>query len=327
MGVVLLADDSRAVHIVGTSPALLQTIELADRLASRDANVLLRGETGTGKGLFSTFLHAHSRRAHGPLVRFDCEGVSAERAEQQLFGGAKGAGGKDAPRGLWSEAHEGTLVLDAVDSLPLSTQLRLLHALEERDAHPAHGTPRGETVDVRVLACTTHDLVAETRAGRFHDRLCAQLSITELFVPALRDRRGDLPLLVRELARKYSARFGLAYVVQFDPELLDAFARLPWPGNVRQLENVIARCIALATGPVVGPQALAMVDGWTSDPPAFDRAVSLREQVEAFERSILSNALAATGGNQSEVSRRLRVTRASLYDRMKKYGLSSARRS
>ena len=165
------------------------------------------------------------------------------------------------------------------------------------------------------------------RAGRFREDLYYRLAVVELFIPPLRDRMEDVPLLVREFAKKYSERFGLSYVVQFAPELLDSFARAPWPGNVRQLENVVARCVALATGPVVGPRAFAMEDGSARAPPTSNVSIPLKEQVEAFERSILTSALAATGGNQSEVSRRLGLTRASLYDRMKKYGLSSARRN
>lgn len=326
MGTILRADESRAVHIVGDSPAMQRTIGQAEHLASKDVNVLLRGETGTGKGLFAAFLHARSRRARGPLVRFDCTGVPADRAETQLFGGGKAAAATSADRGLFARARGGTLVLDAVGELPLAVQTRLLHALEGRDEETSRAS-HGDVPDVRVLACTCGDLTAEVRGGLFRRALLDRLAVTELFLPALRDRTGDIPLLVRELARKYSERFGLAYVVQFGPDLVEAFVRLPWPGNVRQLENVIARCVAMATGPIVGPQALSMVDGATLDPPALEQAISLREQVEAFERSILSSALAATGGNQSEVSRRLRVTRASLYDRMKKYGLSSARRS
>ncbi|HEX7604425.1 MAG TPA: sigma-54 dependent transcriptional regulator, partial [Polyangiaceae bacterium] len=319
-------EESTGVRIVGTSPALLRTIELAERLASKDVTVLLRGETGTGKELFATLLHARSHRAQNPVIRFNCAAIPADLAEAQLFGHAKGAftGASTSHRGFFSQAHGGTLVLDEVGELPLALQAKLLRVLQERELQPL-GSSQVEQVDVRVLASTNRDLSADVRAGRFREDLYYRLAVVELFVPPLRDRMEDVPLLVREFAKKYSERFGLAYVVQFAPEVLESFARSAWPGNVRQLDNVVARCVALATGPVVGPRAFSMEDGSEPEPAASSPSGSLKEQVEAFERSILTSALAASGGNQSEVSRRLGVTRASLYDRMKKYGLTARR--
>lgn len=305
-------EESTGVRIVGTSSALLRTVELAERIAAKDSTVLLRGEAGTGKELFATLLHARSRRAGKPMIHFTCAAVPPDLAEAQLLGYAKGA---DALQGgSLSQARGGTLVLDEVGDLPLELQAKLLRVLQD------------ELVDVRFIASTSRDLAAEVRAGRFLEDLYYRLAVVELFVPPLRDRMEDVPLLVREFAKKYSERFGLAHVVQFAPELLASFARSSWPGNVRQLESVVARCVALATGPVVGPRAFVMEDGAAAEPPASSPAISLKKRVEAFERGILTSALAAAGGNQSEVSRKLGLTRASLYDRMKKYGLSSARR-
>ncbi len=318
-------EDAVGVRLVGSSPAMLTVLERAERLASKDVTVLIRGETGTGKELFATLLHARSARADRPFIRFNCAAIPADLAEAQLFGHTKGAftGASAAHTGFFLQAQGGTIVLDEVAELPLALQAKLLRVLQEREVQPL-GSTRVEKVDVRVIACTHRDLAAEVQARRFREDLYYRLAVVDLVVPPLRDRIDDLPLLVRELARKYSVRFGLPHVVQFAPEVLDHFAREPWPGNVRQLENVVARCVALSTGPVVALDALAL-DGSGPELHA-ERDLSLKAQMEAFERSILSSALARAGGNQSEVSRRLGLTRASLYDRIKKYGLQASRR-
>jgi len=197
-----------------------------------------------------------------------------------------------------------------------------LRVLQDHEVQPI-GSGKVEKVDVRVIAATHRDLLAEVKAGRFREDLYYRLNVVELIVPPLRERTCDIPMLAREFARKYSERFGLGYVIQLAPELVDHLERAPWPGNIRQLENTIARCAALATTKIVGLEALELTPS-TPDaqpgPPAT--GLSFREQVEAFERNLLRNALAASGGNQSEIARRLQLNRASLYDKLKKYGMS-----
>jgi two-component system response regulator AtoC len=319
-------EDAVGVRLVGSSPAMLAVLERAERLATKDVTVLIRGETGTGKELFATLLHARSARSERPFIRFNCAAIPGELAEAQLFGHTKGAftGASSAHAGFFQQAHGGTIVLDEIGDLPLPLQAKLLRVLQEREVQPI-GSARVEKVDVRVIACTHRDLSAEVQSRRFREDLYYRLAVVDLVIPPLRERLEDLPLLVRELARKYSVRFGLPHVVQFAPEVIEIFARERWPGNVRQLENVVARCVALATSPVIGPEALSIDEGRIE--PPVERDVSLKAQLEAFERSILSSALARAGGNQSEVSRRLGLTRASLYDRIKKYGLQATRRS
>ncbi|CAN5306548.1 sigma-54 dependent transcriptional regulator [soil metagenome] len=319
-------EEAVGVRIVGSSPAMVRAFDRAERLAAKDVTVLIRGETGTGKELFATLLHARSHRRDHPLIRFNCAAIPPDLAEAQLFGHTKGAftGANAAHTGFFLQAQGGTIVLDEVAELPLALQAKLLRVLQEREVKPI-GSTRIEKVDVRVIASTHRDLATEVREGRFREDLYYRLAVVDLVVPPLRERLDDLPLLVREFAKKYSERFDLGHVVQFAPELLDLFARSAWPCNVRQLENIVARCVALATEPVVGPGAFAMESGNLE--PHVDHDLSLKDQLEAFERSILSSALSRAGGNQSEVSRRLGVTRASLYDRIKKYGLQASRRS
>ena len=179
-------------------------------------------------------------------------------------------------------------------------------------------------IDVRVVAATHRDLAAEVKAGRFREDLYYRLNVIELVIPPLRERKGDVPLLAREFARKYSERYGLGYVVQLAPELVEYLEQQAWPGNVRQLENTIARCVALATTKIVGLEALHVPHDTRDSVEAVmpNAGPSFREQVEAFERNLLGHTMRTSGGNQSETARRLQINRATLYDKLKKYGLT-----
>jgi len=325
-------EESAGVRIVGASAALQRVLDAAVRLAAKDVSVLLRGETGTGKELFAGLLHAKSSRAQRPLVKFNSAAIPHDLAEAQLFGYARGAftGAASAHAGYFVQAHGGTLLLDEIGELTLPLQAKLLRVLQEREVQPL-GSTRVEKVDFRLIASTHKDLASEVSAGRFREDLYYRIAVVELVVPALRERSLDIPLLAREFARKYSERFGLDVAVQLAPEFVALLERASWPGNVRQLENAIARAVALATGSVIGPEAFdlpqnpavtgAATAGSPSSPPASGSGPSFREQMEAFERNLLVSALAATQNNQSEAARRLGMTRATLYDRLKKYGL------
>jgi DNA-binding NtrC family response regulator len=311
------------VRIIGRSPAVTRMLDAAARVAPKDVTVLIRGETGTGKELVASFLHLNSARAKQPLVVFNSAAIPPELAEAQLFGHVRGAftGAVAAHEGYFAQAHGGTLFLDEIGELRLDVQAKLLRALQEGEIQPVGGS-RVDKVDVRVIAATHRDLAAEVKAGRFRDDLYYRLNVVELVVPPLRDRRSDIPLLAREFARKYSERFGLGHVVQLAPELVDHLERGAWPGNIRQLENTIARAIALTSTKIISLEALEP-PGETGEPHAPGTAPSFREQVEAFERNLLRLALAASHGNQSETARRLQLNRASLYDKLKKYGMTS----
>ena len=308
-------------RIVGRSPAFLRVIEAATRVARLDVTVLVRGETGTGKELIASVLHANSARAKQPLVVFNSAAIPAELAEAQLFGHAKGAftGAVTAHDGYFVQAHGGTLFFDEIGELPLPLQAKLLRALQEREVQPL-GSTQVKRVDVRVIAATHRDLAAEVKAGRFREDLYYRLNVVELVVPPLRDREPDIGLLARHFARKYSERYGLAHVVQLADELVAYLQQQPWPGNVRQLENTIARCVALATASTIGLDGVASghVDAAIGDvaPPSF------REQVEAFERNLIKQAIEASRGRHSETARRLQMNRATLYDKLRKYALT-----
>jgi two-component system response regulator AtoC len=342
----LAAEQTLGRRIIGASKPMRRLLEATSRVASRDVTVLVRGETGTGKEFVAELLHAQSSRNLKPLVRFNCAALPAELADAELFGHVRGAftGATQNRQGFFAQADGGTLILDEIGELPLSVQAKLLRVLQEGEIQPV-GSGRIEKVSVRVVASTNRDLLAEAKAGTFREDLYYRLAVVELVVPPLRDRKDDIPALAVEFARRYGERFGLGAITLESP-LIDALARADWPGNVRQLENTIARLAALSSGGVIGLADLesatggpepssfsstsseamvAMDHGDVDEPPPLTDArngPSLKEQVEAFERGLVARALDATGGNQSEAARRLGVSRVTLIDKMKKYGLS-----
>jgi two-component system response regulator AtoC len=339
-------------RVVAESPALRRMLAAAERVAARDVTVLVRGETGTGKEFVAQFLHAHSPRAEKPLVRFNCAAIPTELAEAELFGHVKGAftGANANRRGFFAEADGGTLVLDEVGEIGLGVQAKLLRALQEGEIQPV-GSGRVEKVDVRVVASTNKDLAAAVKDGTFREDLYYRLAVVELTVPPLRDRPEDIPALAQEFGRRYGEKFGLGALGVEEP-VIEWLVRQPWPGNVRQLENMFARLTALSGGGSIGMADLraalgdAMVApaplppvGQTGPIPTVasgsgemeavhdpSAGPSLKEQMEAFERGLITRTLDGSGGNQSEAARRLGVSRVSLIDRMKKYGLQRPRR-
>ncbi len=310
--------------LVAESAPMRRLLDAVERVADKDLTVLVRGETGSGKELIASLVHAESRRADEALVRFNCAALPAELAEAELFGHARGAftGAIASRRGFFAEADGGTLVLDEIGELPLSLQPKLLRALQDGEIQPVGG--HVEKVDVRVVASTHRDLAAEVKAGRFREDLYYRLAVVELVVPPLRERREEIPALARAMAERYGERFEMPGVSLSD-ELLDALSRAEWPGNVRQLENTVARMVAMS-GPHLGVGALSSPDRPApepdAEPPESDAPpLPLRAQVEAFERGLVARALADCGGNQSHAARRLGIGRVTLIDKMKKYGI------
>jgi two-component system response regulator AtoC len=314
--------------ILGASRPMEQLLSNIARVAPKDVTVLVHGETGTGKELVASLLHAQSRRAEGPLVRFNCAAIPRELAESELFGHARGAftGAVQARRGFFAQADGGTLVLDEIGELPMGLQAKLLRALQEGEIQPV-GAGKLERVDVRVIASTNRDLEAEARAGRFREDLYYRLAVVELAVPPLRERRDDIPELALEFARRYGEKFHMDDV-RLSPALVEKLTRAAWPGNVRQLENCVARLVALAGAAEIGPDAfdeapvVVNLDEVATQGHPADDSLSLKEQVGAFERTLVTRALAATSGNQSKAARRLQVSRSALIDRVRKYGIS-----
>ncbi len=328
----LTAEHAIGRRVVSESAATRHLLDATSRVAAKEITVLVRGETGTGKELIGSLLHAQSRRAGGPLVRFNCSAIPAELAEAELFGHTRGAftGATQARAGFFAEANGGTLILDEVGELPLAVQAKLLRALQDGEIQPV-GSGRVEKVDVRIVACTNRDLGAEVRAGRFREDLYYRLAVVELVVPPLRDRREDIPALAHEFAIRYADRFG-AEGVRLTPALVERLASADWPGNVRQLENVVARMVALSGGGELGPEAFAEAPPAESLPQASrdgsaaegaNGSQTLREQLEAVERSVIAQTMTAVRGNQSEAARRLGISRNTLTERLRRYEIAA----
>jgi DNA-binding NtrC family response regulator len=303
-------------HLVFASEAMRRVALLVARVAPRDVTVLLQGPSGTGKERIAEALVAASGRAAAAFVRFNCAAVPRELAEAELFGHSRGAftGAHRARPGLFREAHGGTLLLDEVGELDLATQGKLLRALQERRVRPV-GEDREVDADVRLVCATNRDLRAEVAAGRFRDDLYYRLNVVEIRVPPLSERPEDVPLLIDHFLQRFADRFGVGPVT-LAPELRAQLVAASYPGNVRELQHRIERLVALSAGGVIEQVPLDAATGAAGTP-----ALGLKERVEAFERGLLAEALQAAGGNRSETARRLGVSRVTLLDKLKKYGL------
>ena len=324
----LFAEKAIGRSIVGDSAAMQRLLDAVGRIAPKDITVLVRGETGTGKELIASLIHAQSRRKSGPLVRFNCAAIPGELAEAELFGHARGAftGATHARAGFFAEANHGTLVLDEVGELSLPVQAKLLRVLQEGEIQPV-GAGRVEKVDVRIVACTNRDLPEVVKANRFREDLYYRLAVVELVVPPLSEHREDIPALVADFARRYADRFGMQGV-RLSAALVEALRAAEWPGNVRQLENSVARLVALHGGngeiPADAFKGTSTVSADRDPEPDAGATSDLHGQLDAVERSIIARTLAAVSGNQSEAARRLGVSRTALIARLKKHGLMGA---
>jgi len=303
--------------MVFTSEAMRRLAVLVGRVAPRDVTVLVVGESGTGKERVAEAIVRASRRADRPFVRFNCAALTPELAEAELFGHARGAftGATRARPGLFGEADGGTILLDEVGELAPSAQGKLLRVLQEGEVRPV-GEERVRRVDVRVLAATHRDLEEEVRAGRFREDLYYRLVVVQLRVPPLRERPEDVPVLARHFLDRFAARFGVS-PLRVPDRLFDRLAAHSWPGNVRELENSIEGLVALS--PPEGLD-LALLPGGSTAPGRVG-PLGLKERVQAYERGLLVEALREAGGNRSEAARRLGISRVTLHDKLRRYGL------
>ncbi len=308
--------------MVFTSASMRALARLVARVGPKDVTVLVTGESGTGKERVAEALVRASPRAERPFVRFNCAALSPELAEAELFGHARGAftGAVRARPGLFGEADTGTILLDEVGELAPNAQAKLLRVLQEGEVRPV-GEERSRQVDVRVLAANHRDIEALVKAGRFREDLFYRLNVVRLQVPPLRDRPDDVALLARHFLDRFAERFGLASL-HVPEALLDRLRAHRWPGNVRELENALESLVALS--PPEGLDLSLLPFGQEAGPaPAAgeDGPLGLKGRVEAYERGLVVEALRGARGNRSEAARRLGISRVTLHDKLKKYGL------
>ena len=312
-------------RLVGESEAMRNVKQRVAKVARGMAPVLIRGESGTGKELIARALHASSQRASGPLVAVNCGAIPENLLEAEFFGARKGSytGATQDRQGYFQAAQGGTLFLDEIGDLPLAMQSKLLRAIQERSVRPL-GSTQEETVDVRIVSATHHDLASAVQTGRFRQDLYYRLNVIEIFIPPLRERREDLPALCEALLARIALESG-GPVPQLTPQALAAIATHALPGNVRELENLLHRAVALSEGDVLtveaagpsaadrafdmSPTAAPIAPG--NPPPTSttaERPHDLQAWLDQQERDILVRALQAAHFNRTATAARLGIS-------------------
>lgn len=338
-------------EMIGDSPAMRELRALLARVGPTDARVLLTGESGTGKELAAAALHVGSGRRDRPFVRVNCAAIPRDLVESEMFGHERGAftGATERRIGRFELAHTGTLFLDEVGDLGAEAQAKLLRAIESHEIERVGGG-KPITVDVRILAATNKDLTRAVLDGSFREDLFFRLNVIPIHLPPLRDRPGDLPTLVRHFSARHRTRTGRP-LVQWQDGALAALGAYRWPGNIRELANVVerlailhagdevtradvqqvlpetrsrARVEAFSDGTASGSALLVDADDTEIPPDSEDGQMALSDALDAYERRLISAALAQSDGNVAEAARRLQTDRPNLYRRMRRLGLAPA---
>ena len=323
---LLLRDVRRAVGepaIVAASQAMIELLALLERTSAFKTTALLTGESGTGKEVLARAIHAQSPRRDEAFVAVNCGAISENLLESELFGHAKGAftGADKARHGFFVEADGGSLFLDEIGELPTPLQVKLLRVLQEEEVQPV-GESKPRKIDVRVIAATARNLEADVKTGRFREDLYYRLNVVRLEVPALRDRREDIPLLVNHFVTHFRERLGKPVRTVAD-DALDRMTNYRWPGNVRELQNVVERAVILADGDriTLGELPQNIVAATSPDASSGKQDFSLRRARRAFEADLLKRALRACNGNRTHAARLLEISHRALLYKIKEYSL------
>ncbi|MEM6730999.1 MAG: sigma 54-interacting transcriptional regulator [Myxococcota bacterium] len=305
--------------LLTTAPEMLELFRKVERVARTNAAVLIRGETGTGKELVAQAIHRLSPRADKPFRAVNCATFTPELLSSELFGHVKGAftGAVENRPGLFKAAHGGTVFLDEVAEIPLNLQAQLLRVLQDQTFVPVGGS-KPVTVDVRIVSATHRALRHEVEAGRFREDLKYRIRVVPLYLPPLRDRAGDLEALTRHFILERN-RQEFRRVESIDSAALDAMSAYPWPGNVRELRNVIEYAFAVGEGPTLSLQDLTPeLRGEMPEEAPSVEPTSLEDQ----ERRRILSALQETGGKKAEAAEVLRMSRSTLWRKLREHGLS-----
>ncbi|HOQ60233.1 MAG TPA: sigma-54 dependent transcriptional regulator [Vicinamibacterales bacterium] len=315
------------LKMIGESYAMNQLREQVAMAAPTNGRVLISGENGTGKEIVARSIHALSRRRGGPFVEVNCAAIPEELIESELFGHVRGAftGAVADRRGKFELADGGTIFLDEIGDMSLKTQAKVLRALQEQVVERVGGTARIR-VDTRVLAATNKDLTEEIRGGRFREDLYFRLNVIPIFVPPLRDRRDDIPLLAEHFMRLFAREYGRR-PKGLDDSASRVLSQYVWPGNVRELRNVIERLIIMVPGDLITARDLAFLGGAPhADPAGAPGEIRpLHDARDAFERDYILAALARQQGNISKTAEALGVERSNLYRKMRALGIAPSR--
>src|SRR5579884_4433407 len=308
-------DDLPETEMIGSSKAMVEIYKTISRVAPTDANVLIEGETGTGKELIARMIHRNSKRAQQAFVPVDCGAIAPSLLESELFGTLKGAyTGADRDRlGVFEAANGGTVFLDEIGDIDLGFQLKLLRFLQQREIRPL-GSSRSKPVDVRIIAATNKEVQKLVDEGKFREDLWFRLNVVQIFVPPLRERRGDIVLLAHYFLKKYNERY------RQQTKLLDsgvsALETYSWPGNVRQLQHMMERLSILAANNRIDEFAVRQAI------EAMEPREHASETLADTEAEQIRRVLAATGGNKSRAAKILGIERKTLYRKLERMGIS-----
>jgi two-component system nitrogen regulation response regulator NtrX len=328
----LRARVDRQYTMVGESAAIRQLREQVAMAAPTNGRVLIYGENGTGKELVARGIHTQSRRRSAQFVEVNCAAIPEELIESELFGHVKGAftGAVADRRGKFEVADGGTIFLDEIGDMSLKTQAKVLRVLQEQTMEPVGGTNRIR-VDARVVAATNKDLQAEIKSGQFREDLYFRLNVVPIFVPPLRERQEDIPLLADHFMAEFAQEYGRR-IKRLDAGAIRTLQRYGWPGNVRELRNVIERLMIMVPGDAITTSDLSFLDvplappAVTSTAGSSDR-MTLHEARDQFERDLILKTLAQQQGNMSRTAEVLGVERSNLYRKMKTFGIAPASRA
>jgi DNA-binding NtrC family response regulator len=319
--------------IVGGGGRMEELFKIIDKVADTPSTVLITGESGTGKELVATALHQGSSRRDKPLIKINCAAIPKDLMESELFGYERGAftGAVTSKPGRFELADGGTLFLDEIGEVPLEMQVKLLRVLQESEFERVGGI-KTTRVDVRLIAATNRDLEKETEAGRFRKDLFYRLNVVPIRLPPLRERADDIPLLVKHFVEKYNKRLNKKIEGVTD-EALTLLQAWPWPGNIRELENLMERVILFADGPRIEvkdlpeavrggvPSTPTPAPGVTPEPGETPLKDFLKQRQAEIEKSFIVQALAKTEGNVTRAAKLLQISRKSLQTKMKEFGL------
>jgi DNA-binding NtrC family response regulator len=299
--------------MIGSSPAMRQVFMIIEKAAPLDVTVLVTGESGTGKELVANAIHGNSPRAEGPLVAVNCAAIPRDLMESELFGHEKGAftGAHARRQGKFELASGGTLFLDEIGELPSESQAKLLRVLEDKSITPVGGND-AVPVDVRIVAATNRDLHAESDSGNFRQDLLYRLEVLSLHLPPLRDRADDIFELARFFLDRYKSKASQR-VDEFSAESMEKLMQYSWPGNIRELKNVIERAVIMSPGPLIRPQDVLL--------PRQEESTGEMETLAELEKRQISKAMALAQGNKKRAAEILGIPRSSLYNKLKEYGL------
>jgi DNA-binding NtrC family response regulator len=307
-------DDIPETDMIGSSAGMVEIYKTLAQVAPTEATVLIEGETGTGKELIARMIHRHSRRADKPFVPVDCGSIPPSLLESELFGALKGSfTGADRDRvGVFEAAHTGTVFLDEIGDIDLNFQAKLLRVLQEKEIRPL-GAPRAKSIDVRVVAATNKNVRQLVEDGKFREDLWFRLDVVKVEMPPLRERAGDIPLLVQKFMDRYNERYAREAVVTKSG--LNALDSYTWPGNVRQLQHMMERLVILAPQGRIDEAAVreAIADAEGRDAPV--------ETLEDAKAEQIKKVLAAANGNKSKAAKILGIERKTLYRLIDRFGL------